>query len=287
MADLPQELIDKIIDEIAQRNFVDTLRACCLVQKRWVERSRSHLFQDIDLYFKVRFGGWVESIPLGPNSPHRHVRSLTYRQHTDVIGPEQLLDLHPGHFISFIRLEILRIFNLSLPRFTPTSMKEAFGPVGSSVRELVVHNVALTLNSLSMFLIHFPRLEVLHIGESGLEVTTERGEQPQNLPNFTGELILTSVGWAQAPFVLGLSNLPLRYSELDVEFRWNSDILNAIAYLILTCSPTLEKLTLGCSRAVFTRGTPNASNSSEAFTHTRRLLNSVAHRSHRSVSPRS
>ena len=270
MADLPQELIDKIIDEVAQPNFVDTLRACCLVQKRWVERSRSHLFQEIDLYFKVRFRDWVKFIPPGPNGPCRHVRSLTYRQGMTVIGPEQLLDLYPRHFISFTRLKSLQIFTLSLPWFTPTSMKKVFGPVGGFVRTLVIINATLTLNSLLTFLIHFPRLEALNIG-SGLKLTPEKKKRPQNLPNLTGELILNFVGSVSSPFVLGLSKLPLRYSELDVNFRWHSDVLNAVAHLILTCSPTLEKISLQYSPTLLVEGTPNVSNSSEVLTHARRL----------------
>ena len=259
MVDLPQELIDKIIDEVAQCNFTNTLHACCLVQKRWVERSRSHLFKEISLYTTDHFRDWIKLIPPGPNGPYRHVRSLTYRQGTAVIGPKQLLDIYPGRFTSFMKLEHLQIFNLSLPRFTPTSMKKSFGPVGSFVRTLVVHNTTLTLNSLLMFLVHFPRLEALHIGDN-LKTTPEKKKPPQNLPDLTGELILASAGSVHRSFVLELSNLPLRYSELDVEFRWNSDILNAVAHLILTCSPTLEKLTLRYSRALFVDGTPNAYN---------------------------
>ena len=135
-------------------------------------------------------------------------------------------------------------------------MKKAFGPIGSFVQTLVVKDVVLTLNSLLMFLVHFPRLETLNIGDN-LSTVPENKKQPQNLPNLTGELVLVSMGSVHRPFVLELSKLPLRYSELDVEFRWDSEILNAIAHLILTCTPTLEKLTLRYSRALFVHGTFN------------------------------
>jgi hypothetical protein len=256
MADLPQELIDKIIDEVAQCDSTHTLRACCLVRKRWVERSRRHLFNEISLYATDHFGGWIKFIPLGPNGPYHHVRSLTYRQGAAVLGPKQLLDLYPGHFTSFTRLESLQIFNLSLRRFTPTSMKKVFGPVGHFMRKLVVKDVVLTLNSLLMFLVHFPRLETLHLGDN-LSMVPEKKKQPPNLPNLAGELVLGPMGSVHRLFVLELSKLPLRYSELDVEFRWHSEILNAIAHLILTCSPILEKLTLRYARALFVDGKPD------------------------------
>lgn len=253
MTDFPQELIDKVIDEVAQCGTTSTLRACCLVQKRWVERSRRHLFKEISLYATDHFRDWIGFIPLGHNGPYHHVRTLTYRQGAAVLGPKQLLDLYPGHFTSFTRLESLRIFNLSLRRFTSTSMKKAFGPVGRSVRTLVTKDVVLTLNGLLMFLVHFPRLETLHLGDN-LSMVPENKKRPQKLPNLTGELVLASMGSVHGPFVLELSKLPLRYSELDVEFRWNSETLNSIAHLILTCSPTLEKLTLRYARVLFVDG---------------------------------
>jgi hypothetical protein len=133
-------------------------------------------------------------------------------------------------------------------------MEKAFGPVGCSVRTLIVKDVVLTLNSLLMFLVHFPRLGSLQLGGS-LSTVPENKKQPQSPPGFTGELVLVSMGSVHGPFVLELSKLPLRYSELDAEFRWDSETLNAIAHLILTCSPTLEKLTLRYARALFVEGT--------------------------------
>jgi hypothetical protein len=183
-----------------------------------------------------------------------------------VLGPKQLLDLYPGHFTSFTGLESLQIFNLSLGRFTSTSMQKAFGPVGRFIRTLVVKDVVLTLNSLLMFLTHFPRLETLHLGNN-LSTVPEKKKQPPSLPGLTGELVLASMGSMHRPFVLELSKLPLRYSELDIEFRWNSEILNAVGHLILTCSPTLEKLTLRYARALFIEGTFGAPDSNHRFTH--------------------
>jgi hypothetical protein len=266
MAELPQELIDKIIDEVAQCDATHTLRVCCLVQKRWMERSRMHLFKDTSLYAMDHFRDWIKFIPLSPDGPYHHVRSLTYRQGAAVLGPKQLLDLYPGHFTSFKTLESLQIFNLSLRRFTSTSMEKAFDPIGRFVRRLVVKDVVLTLNSLLMFLVHFPRLETLYLGDT-LNMAPEKKKQPQKLPNLTGELVLISMGSVHRQFVLQLSKLPLRYSELDVEFRWNSEILNAIAHLILTCSPTLEKLTLRYARALFIDGMSDTPNSDQGFTH--------------------
>jgi hypothetical protein len=266
MPDLPQELIEKIIDEVSQCGSTRNLRACCLVQKRWVGRSRKHLFNEVSLYVTDHFKDWIKLIPFGPDGPYHHVRTLTYRQGTTVLGPKQLLDLYPGHFTSFTRLESLKIFNLSLRRFTSTSMQKAFGPIGLFVRTLVVKDVTLTLNSLLMFLVHFPRLETLYLGDN-LSVVPEKKKQPPDLPRLTGELVLVSMGSVHRPFILELSKLPLRYSELDLEFRWDSGTLNAIAHLILTCSLTLEKLTLRYARALFVDGKLGISNSNHGFTH--------------------
>jgi len=258
MPNLPQELIDKIIDEVTQQGaLTSTLCACSLVQKRWVERSRRHLFKSLSLYRLDDFQNWINLIHSGPNGLHHHVRYLSYRQGPAMLGPKQLLDIYPDHFTSFTKLETLQIFNLSLRQFTPTSMNKAFGPVGSSVRTLLIKDVVLTLNSLLMFLVHFPRLQALELGDN-LNILPENKKGPPDLPYLTGELSLVSMGSVHGPFVLELSKLPLRYSELDVEFRWNSEILNAMAHLILTCSPTLENLTLRYSRTLFVDGTLSA-----------------------------
>ena len=61
---LPQELVDKIIDELAEayhdpdlrelhpddlNTTRETLHACMLVSKNWTRRSRSHLFKEIEI----------------------------------------------------------------------------------------------------------------------------------------------------------------------------------------------------------------------------------------------
>ena len=267
MADLPQELIDKIIDEVAQDSSTSLLCACSLVQKRWVGRSRRHIFRSLTLYRLDDFIYWIKSFPPGPNSLHHHVRQLSYRQGGSLLGPRQLLNIYPNHFTSFTRLETLQMFNLSLQRFTSASMKKAFGPVGSSVRTLVIKDVELTLNSLLVFLLHFPRLQALELGYN-LNILAEKTKRPPNLPNLTGELFLLSVGPALRSLILELSKLPLRFSELDVGIRWTGDVLNAFAHLILTCSPTLEKLTLRYTPALFDDGTLNTPFSDLGSTHT-------------------
>ena len=107
MSSLPQELIDKIIDEVSQHGSTHDLRAWCLVQKRWVERSGSHLFKEVSLCnmnharsrvtvippgAANRFQGWVKAIPPGRDGPCHHVRSLIYCQGAGWLGLKQLLN---------------------------------------------------------------------------------------------------------------------------------------------------------------------------------------------------
>ena len=266
MSSLPQELIDKIIDEVSQTGSTHDLRACCLVQKRWVERSRRHLFKEVSLCTADQIWDWVKLVPPGRDEPYHHVRSLTYRQSMGTLGPRQLLDLFPGHFTSFTGLESLRIDDLSLVWFTSTSMQKAFSPVGRFIRTLVAKDVVLTLNRLLMFLTYFPRLETLRL-MGDLMMFPEDKERPQSLPRLVGELVLICRQSAHSAFVLELSKLPLRYSKLDITFVWNSEIPNAVGHLILTCSPTLEKLTLRNAQTHFYDSMFGVSNSNHSFTH--------------------
>jgi hypothetical protein len=42
---VPQETLEAIIDELSEERVA--LKACCLVNRRWIRRSRYHLFKAI------------------------------------------------------------------------------------------------------------------------------------------------------------------------------------------------------------------------------------------------
>ncbi|KAJ7449024.1 hypothetical protein B0H11DRAFT_2289567 [Mycena galericulata] len=71
--DLPQELIDGIIDEI--REYPECLRSCALVAHSFLNRSQMHLFAKVELTGASPRG--LSDLLL--TSPHLalHIRSLT------------------------------------------------------------------------------------------------------------------------------------------------------------------------------------------------------------------
>ena len=59
---LAPETLDRIVDLL--HNKREPLKACCLVSKSWVSRTRKHLFADIDLSSGPRL--WEESSQIPP-----------------------------------------------------------------------------------------------------------------------------------------------------------------------------------------------------------------------------
>ncbi|KAJ7288700.1 hypothetical protein C8J57DRAFT_1642842 [Mycena rebaudengoi] len=49
MEDLPQELVDHVFDDVATSKNTTDLRTCSSVCRRWLHRSREHLFSHITL----------------------------------------------------------------------------------------------------------------------------------------------------------------------------------------------------------------------------------------------
>jgi len=76
--DLPQELIDEIIDNIPP-NDRKSLRSCSLVAKSWVYPSRRRIFRSVDISGAACLGSWLDKIPPTNIEILQHVHSLTYR----------------------------------------------------------------------------------------------------------------------------------------------------------------------------------------------------------------
>ena len=88
--DVPQELIDKIIDRIWDSDNSPshtTTKAASLVSRAWVDRSQHYLFHDIRFStFFHSFRRWCDAVSPGPNGVSRHVRSLTSRREMRMDG---------------------------------------------------------------------------------------------------------------------------------------------------------------------------------------------------------
>jgi hypothetical protein len=75
---LPPEILDFIVDHL--RDEPTTLKACCVVSKSWIHRTRKHLFASVEFRApKSHIELWKKTFPDPSNSPAHHTRSLSIR----------------------------------------------------------------------------------------------------------------------------------------------------------------------------------------------------------------
>jgi len=139
---IPQELIDKIIDGVWDDDdspFHTTTRAASLISRSWVKRSQYHLFHDIEFsIFGPHFARWCDAVSPDPNGVSRHVQSLTIRgrgidgQWVD----EESLERGLPFFGSFRNVRVLRVCYWDIEPFPPELLTRCFTSFAGSVRVL-------------------------------------------------------------------------------------------------------------------------------------------------------
>ena len=272
---LPQELVDTIIDEL--KNDVDSLRACSLVSKPWVYRSRKYLFATVNLpTFLLR--RWQKRIPANPAEsldPQRHVRSLSLYPATPSAVfciPETFID----HLSSFTQVTKLIITSSLWEEWTDAFsnrilVAKYFGGFGQALRKLELARVYLNMVALEALLEVFPQLEeVLIFSPMMVNEEVKSVEDFPHLrehrsiakaeesPNAVVPCKPTTIRWVDSvtllfparDLVVGLTNLPLHCRELVLaeDFPHGGDTLNL---LLDSTGPTLESLVI---RSTFNRG---------------------------------
>ena len=71
----PPEVLDLIVDHL--HDEPTTLKACCVVSKSWIHRTRTHLFASVEFRAsKFPIQRWKKTFPDPSNSPAHHTRHL-------------------------------------------------------------------------------------------------------------------------------------------------------------------------------------------------------------------
>jgi len=136
---IPQELIDKIIDGIWDADDSPShaaTRAASLISRSWVDRSQHHLFHDIK--FSCDDLRWCDAVPPDPNGVLRHVRSLTI-QASGIDGwwiDKSSLEHALPYFNSFRDIQVLRVQNWDIDPFPSELLARCFAPFAGGVRLL-------------------------------------------------------------------------------------------------------------------------------------------------------
>lgn len=233
MSSLPLEIIDLIVDLL--HNEPKALKACCIVSKAWIYRTRKHLFNHVKFRPRGRHvSRWRETFPDLLNSPAHHTQILSIHV-TSLITAADVDTLLTFCGISHLDVDTTRWYDrsfslLPLHRLSP------------AVRSL--HLTFSSLQSLEILdlICSFPVLEDLtlagHDGWNGYGAWNI----PSTSPRLTGSLELR-VGAGIQHITHKLLDFPngLQFEKISV--RWSvPQGIGSTANLVSRCSGTLESL---------------------------------------------
>ena len=155
MAPLPQELVDKIIDELACSH--PRASPCCapysLISKVWVERAQKYHFSYVRIYGMDALEKWRRCIIPDPLRVSRHTRKLFLSKIDTIEGYE-------AHLHAFNGVEFLSIYFCGF--LLSPSVVECFAQMGPSLVQLSIDSPT-TARTIATLLAVLPLLEILAI----------------------------------------------------------------------------------------------------------------------------
>ena len=235
---LPPEILDLIVDHLCDERT--TLKACCLVSKSWIPRTRKHLFAyiRIDPTYRRRIQSWKQTFPDPSNSPAHHVSSLNFQS----IHVDTLTDPDLGPWIrSFNHVETLRT------RLEPSALDQVslvqlhgFSPI---LKSLYLGQTSISLSEVFNLVCSFPLLEDLSLYTYGPTSDISDWDPPSTSPKLTGSL---QIDGGIPSVARRLCDLPsgLHFSKMKLWCDKEDGTLTMD--LVSRCSATLESFSIYC-----------------------------------------
>ena len=228
---LPPELCDRIIDQL--RGQPHALMTCSVVCKSWTPRSRKHLFTDVAFTSDLHIKAWGNMFPNPANSPARHTRTLTIKDHLNRF-PENF------HVSSFRNITVLCLNVYSVGPVNPgqpnfLAQLHGFAP---SLKWLRLAFTSLPVSDIMSLICSFPLLDNLLL--HGIPTSSDAIVIPPKTPTLNGKLCL-SVYLEMRMVVDQLLSLPGGIHFREMTFPWITGQSPApMMDLISACSRTLE-----------------------------------------------
>ena len=224
---LPPEILDLIIDHL--HDEPTALKACCLVSKSWIQRSRTHLFASVEFCPPAPpIELWKKTFPDPPSSPAHHARRLYIHDIKGVTAADADW-IRPFHNIVHLHLKSRgwvgrRASHAPFRGFSPTLRSLRLTSTSPDVLDLICS---------------FPLLEDL--AWVFLSQGNDMWTTPSTSPKFTGSLDLRAIG-AIHPAVRRLLDLPngLHFAKITVACR--DEDVEPTTDLVSSCSDTLKSL---------------------------------------------
>ena len=202
---LPPEILDIIVNQL--RDEPTALKACCVVSKSWIHRTRTHLFARVEFRApNSRIELWKKTFPDPSNSPACHTRSLSICG----LSVTTAEDADTSDWIrTFHNLVYMRLDCTAVDRQVTLTPFHGLSP---TLRSLSLRAISLEVLDL---ICSFPLLEdlALILPHCGSEVWNT----PSTSPKLTGSLELRAVGDIR-PAVRRLLGLPggLHFTKVTI-----------------------------------------------------------------------
>jgi hypothetical protein len=230
----PPEIFDIIVDQL--REEPTALKACCVVSKSWIHRTRKHFFARVEFHSsKSHIELWNKAFPDPSCSPAHHTRHLSIHGLSPVTAADADVDGWIRTFQNVVHLNLERLgsedYQVSLAPFRGLS---------PTLRSLRLDNTSSEVLGL---ICSFPLLEDLALISPGRGGRMGAWNTSSTLPKLTGSLDV--FGWI-FPAALQLSRLPNGPHFTKVAVGYLDDDVTATSVLVSTCSNTLESLSVYC-----------------------------------------
>ena len=238
LSPLPPEILNLIVHFL--HDDPGALKACCIVSKSWVYRTRERLFAHVQFTSKSPFKLWQKTFPDPSNSPARWTRSLSIDKFEFVT----LVDTGVGDWVrtfsGVVRLR-LAIFDSDIS----LAPLHGLSPILKSLR--VDHGASIRPSEVFGLLCSFSLLEDLSLVSLHGDYEVGRLDIPSTSPKLTGCLDLRATS-KLCPIVCRLLELPngLHFSKIYL-WCYDEDV-ESMTDLVSRCSDTLESLKIRYNR---------------------------------------
>jgi len=243
MRTFPQELVDKVIDELADIDS-DRVAPYSFVSRAWVTRTQQHHFEWIYIDGWDELERWCRKIAPDPAGVSRHTHQLVLTNLNI-----RMLDGFEAHIRAFTRVEDLEITGCD--SLLSLSVVECFAPMGSSLVELKISESPTTSHIITSLLAVLPQLKTFTAEDS--KVIDDTGGTSvfiQVVPFFEGNnsLVLGS-SWEQEDPPGPPDWIPpsARFGDLEIDvayFLHKAMLVNQ--WLSSSCTTLTSDNTRGC-----------------------------------------
>ena len=210
MSNLPQELVDMIIDEVVKCPPLSgpEISNYSMVSRHWRERTHKHRFRYITFRGWDEMEKWCTAIEAGPSGVSWHVRQLDLEKIYTLKGFEE-------HIRALTRVQEVELTDCSILRSLPDV--ETFTLMGSRLVRLRIDGALTTPHIMASLLAGLPLLRELSMEDLEFKCEPKPAESLPNIPFFEHPNSLELLMWDYLPEKLSWIPRTARFRDLRIK----------------------------------------------------------------------